>query len=90
MRGYVIDADLTEDEYIQIEPHIVGTVMDEGWIEYNGACWEPRECKMNDAHWDDGQCTWGCICSACGAKFEHHHSSDFNHCPNCGARRVDE
>lgn len=49
---------------------------------------EERTCHMRDASWDDGQCTWGCICSECGAKHEHEHSGWMNFCPNCGARVV--
>ena len=49
---------------------------------------EERTCRMHDANWDDGQCTWGCICSKCGAKHEHKRSGWMNFCPNCGARVV--
>lgn len=51
---------------------------------------EERTCYMRDASWDDGQCTWGCICSACGAKHEHKRSGWMNFCPNCGAKVVDD
>ena len=47
---------------------------------------EERTCHMRDAHWDDGQCTWGCICSECGAKHEHESGKWMNYCPNCGAK----
>lgn len=47
-----------------------------------------RTCRMRDTRWDDGQCTWGCICSECGAKHEHESGRWFNFCPNCGARVV--
>lgn len=50
---------------------------------------EERTCHMRDARWDDGQCTWGCICSECGAKHEHERSGWMNFCPNCGARVVE-
>lgn len=65
--------------------------------EGDGAIWrrladliepEERTCRMRDANWDDGQCTWGCICSKCGAKHEHEHSGWMNFCPNCGAKVV--
>ena len=46
-------------------------------------------CTMEDSHWDDGQCTWGCICSACGAKHEHECSRYLKFCSQCGARVVD-
>lgn len=49
-----------------------------------------RTCHMRDAHWDDGQCTWGCICSECGAKHEHKSGKWMNYCPNCGAKVVAE
>ena len=50
---------------------------------------EERTCHMRDASWDDGQRTWGCICSECGAKHEHKRSGWMNFCPNCGAMVVD-
>ena len=43
-------------------------------------------CILKDATWDDGTCTWGCICSACGAKLEYEHAQDLAYCPACGAR----
>lgn len=49
---------------------------------------EERTCHMRDAGWDDGQCTWGCICSECGAKHEHTRGGWMNFCPNCGAKVV--
>jgi hypothetical protein len=45
-------------------------------------------CHMTDSGWDNGECTWGCICSACGARIEHEYASDIYYCPNCGARVV--
>jgi len=47
-----------------------------------------RTCQMKKARWDDGQCTWGVICSACGNKHEHEFESSFNFCPTCGAKVV--
>lgn len=49
-----------------------------------------RTCHMRDASWDDGQCTWGCICSECGAKHEHKRSRWMNFCPSCGRKVVSE
>ncbi len=51
---------------------------------------EERTCHMRDANWDDGQRTWGCICSACGAKHEHKRSVWMRYCPKCGAKVVDD
>ena len=48
-----------------------------------------RTCKMKKARWDDGQCTWGVICSACGEKHEHEFEYSFNFCPTCGAKVVE-
>lgn len=45
-------------------------------------------CHMVDSEWDNGECTWGCICKECGAKFEHERAIYLNYCPNCGARVV--
>jgi rRNA maturation protein Nop10 len=47
-----------------------------------------RTCQMKEARWDDGQCTWGVICSACGEKHEHSFEYSFNFCPTCGAKVV--
>lgn len=49
-----------------------------------------RTCKMKKARWDDGQCTWGVICSACCKKHEHSFEYSFNFCPTCGAKVVDD
>lgn len=88
MRAYIISANIDEELYADIEPYIVGEVLDVGYISYNGAEWTPRRCKIEDTHWDYGHCTWGCICSACGARFEHEASANLNFCPNCGAEAV--
>lgn len=45
-----------------------------------------RMCHMLDTHWDDGQRTWGCICSECGAKHARKSGKWMNYCPNCGAK----
>lgn len=45
-------------------------------------------CHMVDSKWDNGECTWGCICKECGAKFEHKCAAFLNYCPRCGARVV--
>lgn len=42
------------------------------------------ECELSEANWDDGQCTWGVICSACGARHEHTHGYGWNFAPCCG------
>ena len=47
-------------------------------------------CHMTDSMWDNGECTWGCICSACGARIEHEYASDIYYCPRCGARVVSD
>lgn len=60
MRAYIIDADIPEELYCAIESHIVGEVLDVGYISYNGAEWTPRRTRIRDTRWDDGQCTWGC------------------------------
>lgn len=45
-------------------------------------------CEMTDASWDNGECTWGCICSACDAHIEHEEGRFLDYCPRCGARVV--
>ena len=46
-------------------------------------------CKLTRASWDDGTCTWGCICSACDAHLEHETGIGYNYCPMCG-RRIEQ
>ena len=48
------------------------------------------ECQLKRASWDDGTCTWGCICSACDAHLEHETGIGYNYCPICGAKVVRE
>lgn len=43
-------------------------------------------CRMTDSEWDNGERTWGCICSACDAHIEHTYSFSLDYCPHCGAR----
>ena len=47
-------------------------------------------CQLKQASWDDGTCTWGCICTACDAHLEHETGYGYNFCPICGAKVVDE
>ena len=47
-----------------------------------------RTCHMTDTQWDNGSCTWGCICSECDAHLEHERGKYLNYCPNCGAKVV--
>ena len=46
-------------------------------------------CQLKRASWDDGTCTWGCICSACDAHLEHETGIGYNYCPICGRRIVE-
>lgn len=41
-------------------------------------------CELREASWDNGTCTWGVICSACGAKHEHTRGCGWNYAPCCG------
>lgn len=45
-----------------------------------------RTCEMRKVSWDNGECTWGCACSACGYRFEHEYGLTWEYCPNCGAK----
>ena len=45
-------------------------------------------CQLKRANWDDGTCTWGCICSACDAHLEHETGIGYNYCPHCGRKVV--
>lgn len=47
-------------------------------------------CHMVDTEWDNGECTWGCICKECGSRFEYERAKYFNYCPHCGARVVSD
>lgn len=47
-----------------------------------------QTCELKHASWDDGQCTWGCVCTACDAHFEHETGIGYNYCPNCGVKVV--
>ena len=49
-----------------------------------------RTCRLNESSWDNGSCTWGVVCSTCGAKHEHTHGYSWNYCPSCGAKVVSE
>lgn len=56
---------------------------------HDGRAWQVvRECEMREAHWDDGECVWGCRCSECGHRFTYETGSTWNYCPNCGAKVV--
>ena len=53
------------------------------------AAWNRRAERtgtLRHVDWDDGQCTWGCKCSACGYRFEHETGVCWHYCPYCGAR----
>lgn len=47
-------------------------------------------CRLKRAQWDDGTCTWGCICTACDAHLEHETGIGYNYCPHCGRKVIDE
>ena len=56
---------------------------------HDGRAWQAvRECKLEECEWGNGQCTWGCRCTACGDKFEHTSGITLNFFPNCGAKVV--
>ena len=40
---------------------------------------EQGTCKLERADWDDGTCTWGCICTACDAHLEHETDIGYNY-----------
>lgn len=45
-----------------------------------------RTCLMVRARWDDGECVWGCRCTACGDRFTYETGTTWRYCPSCGAR----
>lgn len=48
-----------------------------------------RTCRMVRARWDDGECVWGCRCTACGDRFTYETGTTWRYCPACGARVVE-
>lgn len=55
-------------------------------VSIGGVEYEPmRECELEECSWDDGQCTWGVVCTACGYRHERETGTCWNRCPNCGA-----
>ena len=49
-----------------------------------------RTCRMVRARWDDGECVWGCRCTACGDRFTYETGTTWRYCPTCGARVAEE
>ena len=47
---------------------------------------EAETCELIDSSWDDGICTWGVVCSGCGARHEHETGVGWNYAPCCGRR----
>lgn len=48
-----------------------------------------RTCRMVRARWDDGECVWGCRCTACGDRFTYETGTTWRYCPACGAKVVE-
>lgn len=49
-----------------------------------------RTCRMVRARWDDGECVWGCRCTACSDRFTYETGATWSYCPACGAKVVEE
>lgn len=47
---------------------------------------QSNKCELREALWDNGECTWGVVCSKCGRKYEHETGICWNYCPNCGRK----
>lgn len=71
------------------EQAIAATLGNDGVGRTNDGVDGRGTCHMERADWDDGTCTWGCICSACGKKFEHETGRGWHYCPKCGAEVVE-
>ena len=71
------------------EQAIAATLGNDGVERSKNGVAEHGTCRMERADWDDGTCTWGCICSACGKKFEHETGRGWHYCPKCGAEVVE-
>ena len=73
---------------ISPEQAIAATLGNDGVERSRNGVAERGTCRMERADWDDGTCTWGCACSACGSKFEHETGGFWNFCPKCGEEIV--
>lgn len=66
-----------------------------GWLagaDEAAAAWNrraERTCRMVRARWDDGECVWGCRCTACGDRFTYETGTTWRYCPACGAKVVE-
>lgn len=70
---------------------VQATVIDEDAMRYGGSAFKREHtCQLEECSWDNGQRTWGCRCTTCGCKFERTRGTTWRHCPNCGARVVNE
>ena len=81
--------DFHNGAYVAIADDLNATLGDDGLERSKNGVAERGTCRMERASWDDGTCTWGCICSACGKKFEHETSRGWHYCPKCGAEVVE-
>lgn len=71
------------------EQAIAATLGNDGVERSRNGVAERGTCRMEYAVWDDGTCVWGCICSACGKRFEYETGEGWNYCSNCGAEVVE-
>lgn len=74
---------LSEKDLRKIMCEIDEIMNDTGTRQYEVA--HIPTCTMKKISFDNGYCTWGCVCSNCDSKFEHETGKSWDYCPNCGA-----
>ena len=85
----MFDSSKQEKGWNQNERNMDEEMEDLGWVRKDAVTLGAGTCQLKRANWDDGTCTWGCICSACDAHLEHETGIGYNYCPICGARIVE-
>lgn len=86
----MFDSSKPEKGWNQNERNLDEEMEDLGWVRKDAATRGSGTCQLKRASWDDGTCTWGCICSACDAHLEHETGIGYNYCPVCGRKVVEE
>lgn len=83
--------DVTDGELLDLLAEAVGLDGYEGEHFEGGLLYclaeliDSPTCQMVECTIDNGQCSWGMRCTACGEEFEHMKPSyGWHYCPNCG------
>lgn len=78
----------SDSECMGYETWLLKPTVDEAVAAWNRRA--ERTCRMVRARWDDGECVWGCRCTACGDRFTYETGTTWRYCPACGAKVVEE